>query len=76
MEYFQNKCNKDNIQTETIYTGYDMTDYLIGRVTRQCMENDIKISLDVEMHRSPIEENEFFVLLANLLDNAVEAASK
>ena len=28
------------------------------------------------MHRSPIEENEFFVLLANLLDNAVEAASK
>lgn len=76
LEYFQNKCNKDNIQTETIYTGYDMTDYLIGRVTRQCMENDIKISLDVEMHRSPIEENEFFVLLANLLDNAVEAASK
>ena len=76
LSYFQNKYIKDNVQAEITCTGYDMADYLIGRIVKQCVESDIKVTVEVEMRRSPIEENEFFVLLANLLDNAVEAASK
>lgn len=76
LDYFQNKYNKDNVRAEITYTGYDMADYLIGRIAKQCAKSDIKVTVEVEMHRSPIEENEFFVLFANLLDNAVEAASK
>ncbi|MCI8966577.1 MAG: sensor histidine kinase [Lachnospiraceae bacterium] len=76
LSYFQNKYIKDNVQAEITCTGYDMADYLIGRIVKQCAESDIKVTVEVEMRRSPIEENEFFVLLANLLDNAVEAASK
>ncbi len=76
LNYFENSCRKDNVQEAITCTGYDMADYLIGRIAKQCAENDIKIIVDVELHRSPVEENEFFVLLANLLDNAVEAALK
>lgn len=74
--YFLEKCNKDSIQAEIMCTDNDMVDYLIGRIVKQCKEKDIKVNFQVEMHKSPIAENEFFVLLANLLDNAVEAASK
>lgn len=76
LEYLQKKIDKNGLQTEITCTGYDMADYLIGRIVKQCTENDIKVIVTVELHKSPIEENEFFVLLANLLDNAVEAASK
>lgn len=76
LEYLQKKFDKNGLQTEITCTGYDMADYLIGRIVKQCTENDIKVIVNVEIHKSPIEENEFFVLLANLLDNAVEAASK
>ena len=76
LNYYENNCRKDNVQEAITCTGYDMADYLIGRIAKQCAENDIKIIVDVELHRSPVEENEFFVLLANLLDNAVEATLK
>ncbi|MDE7203425.1 MAG: ATP-binding protein [Lachnospiraceae bacterium] len=74
--YLKEKCTSIGPQTSIIYTGYGAVDYLIGKNVDRCRENNIKVTFNVEMHESPIEENEFFVLLANLLDNAVEAALK
>ena len=41
LSYFQNKYIKDNVQAEITCTGYDMADYLIGRIVKQCVESEI-----------------------------------
>lgn len=43
LNYFENSCRKDNVQEAITCTGYDMADYLIGRIAKQCAENDIKL---------------------------------
>ncbi|MDE5696151.1 MAG: ATP-binding protein [Lachnospiraceae bacterium] len=74
--YLKEKCTLIGTQMSMFYTGHGAVDYLIGKNVNRCRENNIKVTVNVEMHKFPIAENEFFVLLANLLDNAVEAALK
>ncbi len=76
LRYLKEKCGGKHSSSNEIYTGSGMIDNLIGRIAEQCRESQVKSSFMVDMHKFPIEESEFFVLLANLLDNAVEAARK
>ena len=76
LRYLKEKCGRKHSSSNEIYTGSGMIDNLIGRIAEQCRESQVKSSFIVDMHKFPIEESEFFVLLANLLDNAVEAARK
>lgn len=76
IKFLSEKCGKEHSQSNVIYTGSGMIDNLFARIAEQCRESHVKNSFVVDMHKFPIEESEFFVLLANLLDNAVEAALK
>lgn len=66
----------ENMYRNNTWTGYGTVDYLINKAVGKCRENDVKIVSDIELTSIPIEEYDFFTVLANLLDNAVDAARK
>lgn len=66
----------ENMHRNNTWTGYGTVDYLINKAVGKCRENDVKIVSDIELMSIPIEEYDFFTVLANLLDNAVDAARK
>ena len=59
---------------DSTWTGYGTVDYLINKAVGKCRENDVKVISDIEFTVIPIEEYDFFTVLANLLDNAIGAA--
>lgn len=66
----------ENRNRSSTWTGYGTVDYLINKAVCMCHENQVKVISDIEFTGIPIEEYDFFTVLANLLDNAIEAASK
>lgn len=66
----------ENMYRNHTWTGYGTVDYLINKAVCRCRENDVGITSDIELTAIPIEEYDFFTVLANLLDNAVDAALK
>lgn len=66
----------ENVYKRNTWTGYGTVDYLINKAIYKCHENDVKISSDIEFTLIPIKEYDFFTVLANLLDNSIEAAMK
>lgn len=59
---------------ETVWTGNGLVDYLLNNYARQMEERHIKLWMEAEPFQIPIAECDFFELLGNLLENALEAA--
>lgn len=66
----------ENRYKNSTWTGYGTVGYLIHKAVCRCRENAVKVISDIEFTVIPIAEYDFFTVLANLLDNAIEAAAK
>ena len=53
-----------------------MIDYLIDKMIQNCEEGNVIVKTELTFASIPIEEYDFFRVLANLFENAVEAVMK
>lgn len=59
-----------------VWTGISGVDFLIEYEYQKMKENRITFSMQIDLCELPIEEQDFMIILGNLLDNAVEASEK
>lgn len=69
---------KENYQYENgnVWTGNRFVDFLLNMRIREIQERKIKPEFFFDIIRIPLKDEELYILLGNLLDNAVEAASR
>lgn len=70
----QKENNYNRLQKNLIWTGYGSIDFLINRAKARADEKKILFTIKVDIVEIPIEEYDFFSVLSNLLDNAIEAS--
>lgn len=63
-------------QQEEIWTGNTGVDYLINKAKKQTIDRCIRFEVLVDVLELPIAEYDFFTILGNLLENAIDAAEK
>lgn len=62
---------------KTVWTGFDVIDVVINSKLQKMKENGIQANINVEFpHNTGIKPNDMCTILANLLDNAIEATEK
>ncbi len=66
----------NNVQKNGTWTGFFMIDYLIDKMIQNCEEGNVIVKTEITFASIPIEEYDFFRVLANLFENAVEAVMK
>lgn len=59
-----------------VWTGYGTIDFLINMGRERANEKNILFQVNIDANGIPIEEYDFFAIIGNLLDNALEAAEK
>ena len=75
INYINQKKKRYNLDLKNlIWTGYGSIDFLINRAKAQADEKKILFTIEVDIVEIPIEEYDFFSVLSNLLDNAIEAS--
>ena len=75
LDYINQKDNYYNtLQRNLTWTGNGSIDFLINRAKARADEKKILFIIKVDIVEIPIEEYDFFSMLSNLLDNAIEAA--
>lgn len=75
LDYIKQKKNCHNlIQKNLTWTGYGSIDFLINRAKARTDDEKISFTIKVDIVEIPIEEYDFFSVLSNLLDNAIEAS--
>lgn len=77
IKYIEKKqqFEKSDRQVEQ-WTGYECIDFLIQQGRLQAEQNGIEFTAASDITRVPMQEYEFFTVLGNLLDNALEAAGQ
>lgn len=77
MDYIEKKrlFEKTNQRMER-WTGYECIDFLIRQMKIRAEKEEVEFSVSANMTQIPMPEYDFFTVLGNLLDNAVEAAVK
>ena len=63
-------------QMVRIWTGCNGIDNLLNNAGSQAKKKCVELKLETEIMESPIKEYDFFAVLGNLLDNAIDAAAK
>ncbi len=63
-------------QMVRIWTGCNGIDNLLNNAGSQAKKKCVELMLETEIMESPIKEYDFFAVLGNLLDNAIDAAAK
>lgn len=63
-------------QMVRIWTGCNGIDNLLNNAGSQAKKKYVELKLETEIMESPIKEYDFFAVLGNLLDNAIDAAAK
>ena len=63
-------------QKEQLWTGSGCVDFLVNKTRVQAGEKGIRFESEVNVLEIPIEEYDLFMILSNLLENAVEAAQQ
>ncbi len=75
--YIENKNQEyADWSKERFWTGNASIDFLINKARKRAGETEISFLIDVDIFEVPIAEYDFFTLLENLLDNALEASEK
>ena len=79
LEDASNCINKHLKQTMSkewkIWTGFTDLDSILNYEYEKMVQNDIEFFPKIELYTLPVEGEEMMIILGNLLDNAVEAAS-
>lgn len=68
--------NKINVGNQIIYTDNDALNAVISSKMRLCHKNNIKFNYEITGSVKKIPELDISILMANLLDNAIEASMK
>ncbi len=68
--------NRDLTKEVYINSGNVLLDYMLNRKIKQCKEADIESKCFIMGTISGIEDVDMYILLENLIDNAIEATSK
>ena len=63
-------------QKEQLWTGSGCIDFLVNKTRVQAGEKGIRFESEVNVLEIPIEEYDLFMILSNLLENAVEATEQ
>ena len=63
-------------QKEQLWTGSGCIDFLVNKTRVQAGEKGIRFESEVNVLEIPIEEYDLFMIMSNLLENAVEAAQQ
>lgn len=66
-----------DLQKQITYTGQTEIDVLLSVSRQQCMEKNIDFQVNCNvLYEIPIKMSDMYILMGNLLDNAMEAAEK
>lgn len=60
---------------QKVWTGFSFLDFILNYKKAIMDEKEISFKLEVELYSIPLEESELGIVLGNLFDNAIEAAS-
>lgn len=63
-------------QHRMVWTGSVDIDFLLNCIKEQADKKEIALQIDAEVLELPIANYDFFLLLSNLLENALEGASQ
>lgn len=59
-----------------VWTGFPFLDFILNYKKAEMEKEKITFKLEVELYNIPLEEEELGIVLGNLFDNAIEAASQ
>ncbi len=77
LDYLEELTGGDSGLSTGVWTGDDTVDYLIGSKMDAAQSKGISFEAEVEFPRNTdLRSSDLCAVLANLLDNAIEAASK
>ena len=77
LSYIEELTGTESSLITGVWTGDDTVDYLIGSKMEAAGKKDISFEAEVEFPRNiDIKSSDLCAVLANLLDNAIEASSK
>lgn len=75
--YIEQKLEQVRRRRESeVWTGCSCIDALISAGMERAKESGTEFTVDVKLAQIPVAEHELFMILGNLLDNALEAAEK
>lgn len=75
--YIRNKMQMDSeSQQRMVWTGVVDIDFLLNCIKEQADKKEIALQIDAEVLELPVVNYDFFLLLSNLLENALEGASQ
>lgn len=75
--YIEKKNHEYQIQqNEKIWTGNSCIDFLVNKAWKDAKNKEIHFKSAIDVTGLPIAEYDFFTILENLLENAIEAAEK
>ncbi len=75
LRYLDEK-EKTERKSNRVWTKSPLLDFLINMRKEKMDQNGIEFSLQTDFSVLPVKEEDFYILLGNLLDNAMEAAGK
>lgn len=75
-EQIQNYTSELSGMEQKVWTGFSFLDFILNYKKAEMDEKKIAFKLDVELYNIPLEEEELGIVLGNLFDNAIEAASQ
>lgn len=77
MKYIEQKMESRRIQAKgETWVGIECVDVLLNHAKKRAEEENITFYIQGDIFMPPLEEYEFFAVLGNLLDNAIEAAEQ
>ena len=76
LRYMESKVNMGSeVSSAAIWTGHTELDILLYTVKQRCDEKRIDFQMFYDAYDIPLEIADLFIIMGNLLDNAVEAAA-
>ena len=77
LSYLEERKEKEQQKRKAeVWTGCGPIDFLINMERERAHEKNIRFQISIDTTGIPIEEYDFFAVMGNLLDNALEAAEK
>ena len=75
--YLRNLLKEEAVKREVVYTGCTVLDVILNRAYQEASEQAVLMEFDLsKLSHTILSQDDITVILSNLLDNAIEAASK
>lgn len=75
-ESIQGYLQKIRRTEKKVWSSFPFLDFMLNYKKKEMDQQNINFMLDIELHHIAIPEEDLVIIIGNLLDNAVEAASK